>query len=261
MVCELCWRRGSSDSNHVSHPHLAYITLHCGPVFVSVWAWVCVWYGWVGKRVWWPSSSLNAGVIFIPTPIWSHRNSHYKKPGTMRDAIVQEVIVKTIQITFYIHIRLAVSLNNMFKCSIHKLYGLLEFVFSRELCPLVVCGIKNLLYNCFVRDVFIPAIRKASFPTVPNYNPRYHTDPQLMSDDCTRKPQLWLEGGGFWLWGPAAGASGSSLHGSRWLLCPRDLAEWWEGQQVKASVHQLLAPLADFGACWLWLWLRLWLWK
>lgn len=45
--------------------------------------------------------------------------------------------------------------------------------------------------------------------------------------------------------GASVGASGSSHCGSRCLLCPRDLAEGLEGQRVRASVHQLLVPLAD----------------
>lgn len=99
----------------------------------------------------------------------------------------------------------------MYTCSIHKLYVLLDFVFSQELCPLVVLsGIKKLLQNCFVRDVFVPAIIKASFPTVPNYNPRYHNDPQLTSNDHIHKPQLCLrlEGGRFWLRGLLQGPLG-----------------------------------------------------
>ncbi len=49
--------------------------------------------------------------------------------------------------------------------------------------------------------------------------------------------------------GFGSGASGSSHHGSRCLLCPRDLAEGLEGQRVRASVHQLLVPLAVLVVC------------
>lgn len=56
--------------------------------------------------------------------------------------------------------------------------------------------------------------------------------------------------------GASVGASGSSHCGSWWLLCPRDLAEWLEGQRGRASVHQLLVLLAKTQCVW-----GLWLWK
>lgn len=55
--------------------------------------------------------------------------------------------------------------------------------------------------------------------------------------------------------GASVGASGSSHCGSRWLLCPRNLAERLEGQRGRASVHQLLVLLAKTQCVW-GLWLR-----
>lgn len=112
--------KGSSDSSHVSHPHLANTTLQGGPVFACV----CVrlaGLGWVGKCVWWPSSSLDVGSSSSPPPsdLIQFGVTPYCTPYPTASQ-KQFVIVKTVLIIFFSHVTAIVSANNMFVFSVLK---------------------------------------------------------------------------------------------------------------------------------------------
>lgn len=129
-----CWCiEGSSDSSHVSHPHLAITTLQGGPVFVHVYVCVrvctcvCLWQGWVGKCVWWPSSSLEDGSSSSPPPSDLTQSCFtpccYSKPENQlwRHYVCKMRLWKQFESYFIARITSVASQNNMCMCAVHKM--------------------------------------------------------------------------------------------------------------------------------------------
>ena len=116
----------------------------CACVRVCVCVCVCVWQGWVGKCVWWPSSSLDVGSSSSPPPSDLTQSCVtpccYSKPENQlwRHYVCEMRLWKQRESYFIARITSVASQNNMCMSAVHEMpmvHTVHECVFSRGTLP------------------------------------------------------------------------------------------------------------------------------